>query len=126
MDQLTPASAVNAYLELMYTADDGEFPEVFHDVCVIHGMRDGKLVAWSADEFRDVMRGRPSPASTGAPRQQETIRLEQSAADMATARVRVRIGQIRFLDELVLHRVDERWLVTSKAFHIEEVIPPGS
>jgi hypothetical protein len=72
------------------------------------------------------MRGRPSPASTGAPRLQETVRLEQTSPDMAAARVRVRIGQIRFLDDLILHRTEGTWLVTSKAFHVEEVISPAS
>ncbi len=120
------ASAITAYFDLMYSSDDARFPEVFHEVCVIHGMRDGKLMAWSASEFRDLMRNRPSPASTGAPRQQETIRLDQNSPDMATAKVRVRIGQTCFLDELILHRTDGKWFITSKAFHIENVIPPGS
>jgi hypothetical protein len=124
--QSTPASAIAAYFDLMYDADDARYPEVFHDACVIHGLREGKLVAWSAAEFRDLMRGRPSPASTGAPRQQETVRLEQTSPDMAAARVRVRIGQIRFLDDLILHRTEGTWLVTSKAFHVEEVISPAS
>ena len=54
MDQIqTIASAINGYFELMYDADDDRFPEVFHDACLIHGLRDGKLTAWSASEFRE-------------------------------------------------------------------------
>jgi hypothetical protein len=44
--QSTPASAIAAYFDLMYDADDARYPEVFHDACVIHGLREGKLVAW--------------------------------------------------------------------------------
>jgi hypothetical protein len=64
MDQIQNiASAINGYFDLMYDADDNRFADVFHGACLVHGMRDGKLTAWSASEFRDVMRGRPSPAA---------------------------------------------------------------
>jgi hypothetical protein len=127
MDQIqSVAFAINGYFDLMYDADDNRFPDVFHGACLVHGMRDGKLTAWSASEFRDVMRGRPSPAAMKSPREQEIISIEHTAPELATARVRVRIGQTGFIDYLILHRVDGKWLVTSKAFHVARVFPPGS
>ncbi len=105
MDQIqTIASAINGYFDLMYDADDSRFPEVFHGACLVHGMRDGKLTAWSASEFRDVMRGRPSPAAMKSPREQEILTIEHTAPDLAAAKVRVRIGQTGFIDHLVFHR----------------------
>jgi hypothetical protein len=127
MDQIVSiASAINGYFDLMYDADDNRFPEVFHGACLVHGMRDGKLTAWSASEFRDVMRGRPSPAAMKSPREQEILTIEHTVPDLATAKVRVRIGQTGFIDHLIFHRVDGKWLVTSKAFHVARVFPPGS
>jgi hypothetical protein len=127
MDQIQPiASAINGYFDLMYEADDDRFLEVFHIACLIHGIRDGKLTAWSASEFRDVMCSRPSPAAMKSPREQEILSIEHTARELAAAKVRVRIGQICFIDHLILHRIDEKWLVTSKAFHIARVFPPGS
>jgi Putative lumazine-binding len=127
MDQIQAiASAVNGYFDLMYDADDNQFLEVFHGASLIHGMREGKLTLWSASEFRDVMRGRPSPAAMKSPRDQEILSIEQTAPDLAIAKVRVRIGQIGFLDHLTFHRIDGKWLVTSKAFHVARVFPPGS
>ncbi len=127
MDQIhTIASAINGYFDLMYDADDNKFPEVFHDACLIHGLRDGQLAAWSAAQFREVMRNRPSPAAMKSPREQEIISIEQTVPDLAIAKVRVRIGQTGFVDHLIFHRVDGKWLVTSKAFHIAKVFPPGS
>jgi hypothetical protein len=126
MDQIHPiASAINGYFDLMYEADDDRFLEVFHSTCLIHGIRDGKLTAWSASEFRDVMRSRPSPAAMKSPREQEILSIEHTARELAAAKVRVRIGQICFIDHLILHRIDEKWLVTSKAFHIARVFPSG-
>jgi hypothetical protein len=127
MDQIqTIASAVNGYFDLMYDADDNQFLEVFHSACLVHGMRDGKLTAWSASEFRDVMRSRPSPAAMKSPREQEILSIERAASDLAAAKVRVRIGQTCFVDHLIFHRIDGKWLVTSKAFHVAQVFPPGS
>jgi hypothetical protein len=127
MDQIQPiASAIDGYFDLMYTADDNRFLEVFHDACLIHGMRDETLVTWSAAEFRDVMRGRPSPASMQSPREQAILGLDVIAPDLAAARVRVRIGQVCFVDHLTFHRIDGKWLITSKAFHVVQIFPPGS
>jgi hypothetical protein len=120
------ATAINGYFDLMYDADDSHFPGVFHDACLIHGMRGGKLTAWSASEFRDVMRGRPSPAAMKSPREQEILTIEHTLPDLATAIVRVRIGQTGFIDHLIFHRIDGKWLVTTKAFHVAAVFPPGS
>jgi Putative lumazine-binding len=127
MEQMAAVTAaINGYFDLMYDANDNRFPEVFHDACLIHGVRDGNLVAWSASEFRDVMRGRPSPAAMKSPREQQILSIEQTVPDLATAKVCVRIGQTRFIDHLIFHRVGGKWLVTSKAFHIAQVFPPES
>lgn len=120
------AAAIDGYFDLMYDADDARFPEVFHDVCIIHGLREGKLAAWSAAEFREMMRGRPSPAAMKSPREQEMLSIERIAPGLAIANVRVRIGQTGFLDHLTFHCLDGKWLVTSKAFHIARIFPPGS
>jgi hypothetical protein len=127
MDEIqTIASAINGYFDLMYDADDNQFSEVFHGTCLVHGMRDGKLAAWSAAEFRNVMRNRPSPAVMKSPRDQEILSIEHTAPELATAKVRVRIGQTCFIDHLIFHRIDGQWLVTSKAFHVARVFPPGA
>ncbi|HVC60699.1 MAG TPA: nuclear transport factor 2 family protein [Acetobacteraceae bacterium] len=126
MDQLqTIVAAIDRYFDLMYDGDDNQFVKVFHAACLVHGMRDGKLTAWSASEFRDVMRGRPSPAAMRSPREQEILSIEHAVPDLASAKVRVRIGQVCFIDYLIFHRTGDDWLVTSKAFHVARVFPPG-
>ena len=119
-------SAIEGYFDLMYDADHTHFFSVFHGSCLVHGIRDGKLTAWSASEFRDVMRGRPSPESLKSPRYQDILSIECIAPDLAICKVRVRIGQVLFLDHLTFHCIDGKWLVTSKAFHVVKVFEPGS
>jgi hypothetical protein len=60
------------------------------------------------------------------PREQEILSIEYTVPDLASVNVRVRIGQTSFIDYLIFHRIDDDWLVTSKAFHVERVFPPGS
>jgi hypothetical protein len=119
-------SAIDRYFDLMYDANDQLFPKVFHPSSLIHGMRDGSLVAWSAAEFRELMHNRPSPAAMKSPRDQEILNIEHTAPNLAAAKVRVRIGQTCFADHLIFHHVGDEWLVTSKAFHISRTFPPGS
>src|SRR6476619_3218572 len=127
MDQIQIiASAISDYVDLMCSADDNKFLDVFHPDALIHGIREGEFTAWSTAQFRDVIRNRPSPASMKSPREQEILSIEQTAPDLAMANVRVRIGQTEFLDHLIFHRVDGRWQVTTKAFHVAKVFPPGS
>lgn len=127
MDQIQAiASAINGYFDLMYDGDDSCFPDVFHGACLIHGMRDGKLATWSASEFRDLIRGRQSPAAMKSPRDQAILDIQHTAPDLAAAKVRVRIGQTSFIDHLIFHRIDGTWLITTKASHVARVFPPGS
>jgi hypothetical protein len=96
----------------MYDANDNRFPDVFHGACLAHGMRDGKLTAWSASGFREVVRSRPSPAAMKSPRDQGILNIEHVIPELATAKVRVRIGQTCFIDHLIFHRIDAKWLIT--------------
>jgi hypothetical protein len=60
-------------------------------------------------------------AAMKSPRDQEILSIEQTLPDMATADVRVRIGQTGFVDHLVFRRIDRKWLITAKAFHVAAV-----
>ena len=120
------AAAITGYFNLMYDVDDNRFREVFADACIVHGIRDGRHNVRSAAEFRDFIRSRPSPAELKSPRDEAIISIEQTAPDLALAKVRVRAAQTGFIDHLVFHRIDGKWLITTKAFHVAQVFPAGS
>ena len=61
-----------------------------------------------------------------SPREEAIISIDQTAPDLAIAKVRVRAGQTGFVDHLVFHRIDGRWLITTKAFHVAQVFAAGS
>jgi hypothetical protein len=120
-DSLT--QAVQRYFDLLYTADTAGFDRVFRPTAQLHGFRDGALVTWSADTYRGVLEGRPSPRALNAPREEEILLIDVAAPTQALVKVRVRINTVVFVDYLTYHRVDGTWLITNKAFHVERMLP---
>jgi len=115
--------AIQRYLDLMYDSDTSRFDQVFRPTAQLHGFRDGALTMWPAKTFKELLEGRPSPKSQHAPREEEILLIDFASPTQALAKVRVRINTVVFVDYLVFHRVGEDWLVTSKAYHVDRVIP---
>src|SRR5215831_19148835 len=111
--------AVELYLDLMYDCDVGKFDRVFGASSQLHGFRDGKMTCWSAAHYKEVLAGRKSPKALNAPREDEILLLDFASPTQALAKVRVRINDMVFVDYLSYHRIDGRWLITSKADHRE-------
>src|SRR5690348_3799722 len=111
--------AVQRYFDLMYDSDTSRFDRVFRSTAQLHGFRSGEMTMWSAQKFKDVIAGRPSPKSLNAPRQEEILLVDFAGADQALVKVRVRINDTVFVDHLSYHRIDGEWLITAKAYHVE-------
>ena len=58
--------AVQRYCDLMYDCDVSRFDTVFRSTVHLHGFRDGKMVSWSAETYKDILAKRTSPKSMGA------------------------------------------------------------
>ena len=76
-------------------------------------------VMWSAETYKAVLNKRPSPKSLNATRADEIILIDFASPTQALAKVRVRIANMIFVDFLTWHYVDDKWLITSKGFHVE-------
>jgi hypothetical protein len=117
------AQAVQHYLDLMYHPDISRFDQVFHPTAQLHGFQEGQMTMWTAQKYRDVAAGRPSPKTMKAPRQEEVLLVDFASATQAMVKVRVRINAVVFVDHLTYHCIDGAWLVTSKAYHVEGRVP---
>ncbi len=111
--------AVKKYFDLMYDCDTSRFNEVFRSTVQLHGYRDGKMVAWPADVYRDILDKRQSPKSLDSARADEILLIDFSSTTQAFTKVRVRVNTMLFVDYLTWHRIDGIWLITSKGFHVE-------
>jgi Putative lumazine-binding len=111
--------AVQLYLDLMYDCDVGKFDKVFAATSQLHGFREGRMTCWPAAQYKEVLAARKSPRALGAPREEQVLLLDFTSPTQALAKVRVRIHDMVFVDYLSYHKVDGRWLITSKAYHRE-------
>lgn len=106
---------IEDYFELAYEPKSREFNKVFHPSCIVQWLHDGRLDIISSLDYAALINGRPSPQSTGAPRDEAILSMENISDSLSTATVRVRIGKKLFNDHFVMHKVDGRWLIAVKA-----------
>ena len=111
--------SLQKYFDLMFDCDVSKFDQVFRSSVQLHGFRDGQMVVWSAETYRDILKKRPSPKSLNAPRADEIILIDFASPTLALTKVRVRIATMVFVDFLTWHYIDGKWLITSKGFHLE-------
>jgi hypothetical protein len=111
--------ATHKYFDLMYDCDVSRFDQVFAPNVQLHGYRDGQMIVWPAQTYKDVLKKRQSPQSLNAPRLNEILAMDFASATMAFTKVRVRLVTMMFLDYLTWHYIDGKWLITSKGYHIE-------
>jgi hypothetical protein len=112
-------TALQKYLDMMYDCDTSRFDDVFYATAQLHGYRDGKMVCWPNKMYRDILDRRQSPKSLNAPREDEILMVDFASTTQALVKARVRIVEGVFIDHLTWHRIDGKWLITSKGFHIE-------
>lgn len=115
------ASAVQRYFDLMYDCDTAKFDRVFRDTAQLHGFRDGRMSMWPAAKYKEVLANRKSPRSVGAPREESILLIDFASPTQALAKVKVRIHDTQFIDYLMFHNIDGEWLITSKAYHAEQI-----
>jgi hypothetical protein len=48
--------------------------------------------------------------------------MDFASTDLAFVKVRVRIAAMVFVDYLTWHRIDGKWLITSKGFRLESEV----
>jgi putative lumazine-binding protein len=111
--------ALLKYFDLMFDCDTSKFDQVFRSTAQLHGFREGQMVMWSAKTYRDVLNKRASPKSLNAIRADEILLIDFASPSQALAKVRVRIATMTFVDYLTWHYFDDKWLITSKGFHLE-------
>lgn len=106
---------IDDYFNLAYEPRSRDFDKVFHPSCVVQWVDEGRLKTMSSPEYAALINGRPSPRSTDSPRDEAILSMENISDILSTATVRVRIGKKLFNDHFVMHNVQGRWLIATKA-----------
>jgi hypothetical protein len=108
-----------AYFEGLYQGDTDILRQVFHPDALYACVTGGSLLSLRMDAYFRLVDERPSPASRHDPRTDRILAIEFVGPVTALARVQCAILPRHFTDLLSLLRVDGRWQVMSKVFHVE-------
>ena len=117
--------AVGRYFDLIFDSNVARFDEVFAKSAQLHGLRDENLRLLTSEEYKAALASNPSPKSKDAPRHQEILLIDVASSTQAIVKVRVRADTILYLDYLSYHRIDGKWLITAKSFHVDQRYEPA-
>src|SRR5215469_7116139 len=76
-------AATHRYFDLMYDCDVSRFDQVFAPSVQLHGYRDGQMMVWPAQTYRDILAKRQSSQSLNAPRLEEILAMDFISSTMA-------------------------------------------
>ena len=118
-DQDEIRTVIQAYFDCMYESSADKAREAFHPNARITGHLPDGLHEMSTEDFAGfVASQQPSPKENGSAPVLDVLSLG-TAGDTAVARVRDEYLGMTFLDTLSLLRVDGRWTIYNKLFHVE-------
>jgi hypothetical protein len=112
-DEAGVRAAVNQYLRGHATGSGDEMRKAFLPTAHIEGIRDGKFVSWTVDEY--VARFTGKPAADEAKRRRTIDRVDISGT-AAMARATLVHGSTTFVDYFVLLKVDGQWRIANKVY----------
>ena len=107
---------MHTYLDGLYAGDVDKLSQAFHPGSALTQSIDGVLQVISCDQWLEITRQRPSPASLGLPRCDEILSID--VVDEFTAHVKLKcaIPPRYFTDLLALLKVDGRWQIVQKIY----------
>ena len=107
-----------AYFDMLYYCDLDRFDAVFHPQALYATADETPFLYRDMPTYREVIARRSAPASRGEQRRDVIDAIEFAGDNTALARVRCAIGDRDFVDLLSLVRVEGRWRIIAKVFHI--------
>lgn len=106
-------TALDHYLTGHATGDPSHMRKAFLPTAHIEGLRDGKFVSWTLDEYCANFKGRPAPDEASRKRTIDQIDIVGTAA---MARATLVHGATTFTDYFVLLQVDGEWRIANKVY----------
>jgi hypothetical protein len=115
-------NALQIYFDVMYECDLDKFDRIFHPSSSLFTMKDGAFNLRPFAQYRTEIAQRTAPKSVGQERTDSILLIDLLSPEIALARVRVRIHEKIFVDNLNLLKFDGQWMIVAKIFHHAETI----
>ncbi len=110
---------IREYFDGLYHCDVRRLENVLHEKAIYATADESGLLHRTMQEYFPVVAAREAPASRNEPRDDRIDSIEIAGENTAFARVRCSIGVRNFVDFLTLVRVEGRWWIMAKIFHIK-------
>ena len=118
-DEQEIRDVIQVYFDCMFESSSDKAQQAFHPNAKITGFNRGELQEMTVETFATfVASQQPSALEKGEQPVLDVLSLEV-AGDTAISRVRDDYLGVTFLDTLSFLKVDERWQIYNKLFHIE-------
>lgn len=110
------------YFEAFQHSDARALGELFHSGA-LYAFADGaSLKQLDMATYLPIVAARPSPASRGEARDDRVRALEFAGPSTALATVECRLNGKHYVDFLSLLKLEGRWRIVSKVFHVESEV----
>jgi hypothetical protein len=106
-------AAVNVYIRGHATGNGTEMRKAFLPTAHIEGIRDGKFVSWTVEEYTSRFSGKPAADEASRKRTIDSVDISGTAA---MARATLVHGATTFTDYFVLLKVDGEWKIANKVY----------
>ena len=108
--------ALEDYFSGIYDGDADKLERIFLPEASLFSATDGPLSALPIADYLEIVRNRPSPASTGAANTDAVYSVDMASPEMALAKVGLSVPPKIFTDYLTLLKIDGRWRIIAKAY----------
>ena len=112
-DEQAVRATVNVYLKGHTTGDGNVMRQAFLPTAHIEGIRDGKFVSWTVDEYTSRFSGKPATDEASRKRTIDSVDISGTAA---MARATLIHGATTFTDYFVMLKVDGEWKIANKVY----------
>jgi hypothetical protein len=126
MEIVAIRNALQIYFDVMYECDLEKFDRIFHPSCSLFTMKDGALNVRPFAQYRAELAVRTPPKSLAQPRIDAVLLIDMLSPEIALARVRVRIFDKIYVDNLNLLNFEGQWMVVAKIFHHADTLAEGA
>lgn len=106
-------AAIAQYLRGHATGDPAEMRKAFWPSAHIEGIRQGKFVSWTVEEYCANFSGKPAPDEASRMRTIDRVEVSGTAAMASATLVH---GATTFADYFVLLKVDGVWKIANKVY----------
>ena len=112
-EQAAARKPLEAYIKGHATGDAAYMRQAFLQTAHIEGIRDGKFLSWTADEYIAGFKGKPAEDEAKRKRSIDQVDVTGNAA---MARVTLDYPSGTFTDYFVLLKVDGEWKIANKVW----------